>query len=453
MRLPQPPPNTATLFDQAGRTGRLIDVLHLADRVEEEAVYLHWDEVRRHPKRRGFSHEEVWLAHKLKRRAAYRALPLLDKIGQPFQFSIPDSLQDILHEIDFKAGGFIGSQSPMADPQVRDRYIVSSLIQEAITSSQLEGAVATREMAKDMIRSGRPARTRGERMILNNYRTMQRIIELKDEPMSINLLLKLHHWVTDETLDDPSGTGRFRRGDEEIRVMDDEGQVYHDPPAAEELEDRARKMCAFANHETPQRFIHPMLRSIMLHFWLAYDHPFTDGNGRTARALFYWSMLHHGFWLFEFVSISNILLKAPAQYARSFLYTETDENDLNYFILYQAEVIRRAIAALHTYIERKQRELQVVKLKTRYLHHLNPRQQAILSHALRYPAAEYTIESHRNSHKIAYATSRADLLDLVKLGLLRQGKRGKAMMFTAVSGLAHTLDEWAGQNADPTGSI
>ena len=60
-------------------------------------------------------------------------------------------------------------------------------------------------------------------------------------------------------------------------------------------------------------FIHPMIRSIILHFWLAYDHPFVDGNGRTARALFYWSMLRHGYWLFEFISISQIILKGPDQ--------------------------------------------------------------------------------------------------------------------------------------------
>jgi Fic family protein len=61
---------------------------------------------------------------------------------------------------------------------------------------------------------------------------------------------------------------------------------------------------------------------------LGYEHPFEDGNGRTARALFYWSMLNQGFWLTEFLTVSKILRKAPAKYARSFLYTEQDSNDL-----------------------------------------------------------------------------------------------------------------------------
>ena len=125
------------------------------------------------------------------------------------------------------------------------------------------------------------------------------------------------------------------------------------PPLASELDERLDLMCQFANGKVPDHFIHPVIRSVILHFWLAYDHPFVDGNGRTARALFYWSMLRSGFWLFEFISISRILVKAPIKYARAFLYTETDSNDLTYFILHQVQVIKQAIAELHSYIARK----------------------------------------------------------------------------------------------------
>lgn len=58
-------------------------------------------------------------------------------------------------------------------------------------------------------------------------------------------------------------------------------------------------MCAFPNGHLPDTFIHPAIRAIILHFWLGYDHPFVDGNGRTARALFYWAMLRQNYSLFE----------------------------------------------------------------------------------------------------------------------------------------------------------
>src|SRR5262249_39502406 len=157
-----------------------------------------------------------------------------------------------------------------------------------------------------------------ERMILNNYQTMQSILEIKDKDLTADLVFRIHRLVTDGTLDDPSGAGRFRRPDEKVAVFDETGEVLHDPPAARELEGRMRLMCEFANARAPDYFIHPLVRSIILHFWLAYDHPFLDGNGRTARALFYWSMLRSGYWLFEYVSISKAILRAPVQYGNAF---------------------------------------------------------------------------------------------------------------------------------------
>jgi Fic family protein len=448
MRLPQVPPDSDQLFAKICQKKRLGEVMRLADRLHSEAEYHHWDGLRHHPVHKGFSHEEWWCALKLKRKAAYREVPLLDKTARPFHFFIPSSVQKLLHEIDFGAGAYIGMPDPIANPQTRDRYIVNSLIQEAITSSQLEGAVTTREVAKEMIRSGRTPRDKSERMILNNYRTMQEIIRLKDQPMSVSALLDIHRRVTDHTLDNPDAAGRFRRPDEPVKVVDSEGQIYHDPPSAEQLEERAQHLCDFANGKSPALFVPPVIRAILLHFWLAYDHPFVDGNGRTARALFYWSMLHSGFWLFEFISISSILVQAPSQYARAFLFTETDDNDLNYFILHQADVIRRAIEALHTYIDRKRSETKTAETRLRVLRQLNHRQQALITHALRHPGQEYTVESHRGSHGVAYATARADLLDLKRLDLLIQSKRGKTMVFEPARDLSKRLDEMSNSGRD-----
>lgn len=198
-------------------------------------------------------------------------------------------------------------------------------------------------------------------------------------------------------------------------------------------------MCDFANEKSPGYFIHPVVRAIILHFWLAYDHPFVDGNGRTARALFYWAMLHRGFWLFEFISISTILRQAPVQYARSFLYTESDDNDLTYFIVAQTEVLRRAITELHEYIDRKTAEVQELDSKLKALRLFNHRQAELVRHALKHPYQEYTIESHQKSHNVVYQTARTDLLQLQAKELLNMEKRGKTMVFRVPHDLATRL--------------
>lgn len=332
MKIPENPPAWFQLLGQVTPT-QLSKLMELTQKQRVSRHYLHWDRLRRHPPPEGHTSEDWWLALKLQRGGLLKPIPLNDKQGKPFQLCIPDLVLEELHRIDMGAGGSIGLPEPITNPQTRDQYLVRSLIEEAITSSQLEGAATTREVAKEMIRTDRSPRDRSEQMILNNYKTMRRITAIKQESLSPDMVFEIHRLVTDKTLDDPSAAGRFRKPNEQRVVGNEYGQVYHTPPLAEELPGRLEAMCNFGNTQIPEYFIHPVMRAIILHFWLAYDHPFVDGNGRTARALFYWMLLHAKYWLFEFISISHILRKAPIKYARSFLYTETDDNDLTYFIV------------------------------------------------------------------------------------------------------------------------
>ncbi len=438
MRLPQTPPPVSDLFRKVGAT-RFCAISVEALSLLLQDRYLHWNELRRRPAPKGLTHEEWWLLLKMGRMGRLRPIPLHDKNSRSFSFSTPDPLIELLHKIDLGLGSAWNLPAAVTHPSTRGEYVVSTLIQESITSSQLEGAVTTRAVAKEMLRTGRQPHDKSERMILNNYRTMQRIMDLRTEPLNPELVFELHRRVTEGTLDDPQAAGRVRRSDERIRIMDMEGTIFHDPPPAAELSVRLAAMCDFANGRTPEYFIHPVIRAILLHFWLAYDHPFVDGNGRTARALFYWLMLHQGLQLFEFISISQILLQAPAQYAMAFLHTEADDNDLTYFLLHQAEVIQRAVKALHNYVAQKTAAFQSAEKCLRRIEGINHRQQALLAHALRQPAARYTIEGHRRSHNIVYQTARTDLLSLVERGLLSMRKSRGVLIFHAISDLEQKL--------------
>ena len=287
--------------------------------------YLHWDKLRFYQPPDALTLEQWWFVIRVKRLAQAKRIGLRDKVGKDFSYSLADPLPELLHRADSDARGILQVPEPITNPETKKRYLIRSLMEEAITSSQLEGAQTSHKVAKEMIRQGRKPRDRGERMILNNYGAMRHILEVKGLDLSRELVFEIHRIVTEETLDDPTAAGRFRKADETVVVDDPYGQVLHDPPAADELHARMEAMCAFANGDHPGGFIHPVLRSIILHFWLAYDHPFLDGNGRTARALFYWSMLRHGYWLFEFIPISRIILRAPSKYGLAYLYTETDE--------------------------------------------------------------------------------------------------------------------------------
>jgi Fic family protein len=276
-------------------------------------------------------------------------------------------------------------------------------------------------------------------MILNNFLTMQRIRELREQPLTPELVLDLHRLVSKDTLDDPGDAGRLRPPGKEVVVDDAYGTVFHVPPAAEELPGRLEELCRFANGETPKVFIHPVIRATALHFWLAYDHPFCDGNGRTARALFYWAMLHQGYLLCEFISISSVINKARGQYVRSFLFSESDDNDLTYFLLAQVKVIQQAIASLHTYLERKAGEVGVLQQRLEGMEGLNHRQLALLRHAMSHSGFRYSVLSHQNSHGVSHQTARSDLQKLAVFGLLIAGKDGRRELFRVPEVLAMRL--------------
>lgn len=375
-------------------------------------------------------------------------LPLFDNKRRPFRFATPSQVLIDLHHIDRDAAGQI--HSTVGEPIKEDpnRYLISSLIEEAITSSQLEGASTTRQVAAAMLLTGRRPRDHSETMIFNNYRAMEHLRSIKNDALTPEHILELHRILTEDTLENPEEAGRLRRSDD-VRVIDARDNIeLHNPPTYTELPERIERLCAFANAgESSLPFVHPVLRAILLHFMIGYDHPFVDGNGRTARALYYWSMARSGYWLMEYTSISHILRRAPARYMRSYLHTETDGNDTTYFLLHQLTTIRRAIAALHEYLDRKVREQKETesllaaspKLRTRFNH----RQVALLTHALRNTGEGYRVDAHQRSHNVVYQTARNDLMVLCKMGLLEKAQQGKAYVFFAPSDLRERLAELA----------
>jgi Fic family protein len=442
MRVPRKPPNEGpTLLP-----GRLADPAAAAkvDEIVRKAQdqYLHWEEFRHiFSAPPGTSAEEIWRLLRIARSADRRTIPLVSTGGKPFSYCVPECIQRDLHWVD-RFGGGRQHASPLAemDRDERERYLANSLMEEAITSSQVEGAAVTRDQAKEMLRTGRRPRNRSERMVLNNYHTMQRIKALSDRPLSPGMVLELQRIVTEGTLDKPDAAGRLRRPDESIDVADEEGNTLHAPPPAGELPERMERLCAFANETGETPFTHPVVRAILLHFWLAYDHPFVDGNGRTARALFYWYMLRSGYRLIEFISISSIMRQSYGQYRDAFLYAETDSEDATYFLAYHLKVIRQALAQIEEYVTLKRgQSAEIVRLLDGR-EDLNYRQQALLARAIHRRNTLFTFRSHATSHNVTLATARKDLLHLAGLGLLEKRKRGREFVFIAPRDLPERLN-------------
>ena len=444
MKRPLTPPNPETILTEiAGDMEKMKRVFsHMSP--ETNGRYYHWEILKYFPTPEGISTKEWWMAIKFARRSAYKPLFIKDFTGSPFKFVMTDSVLSMLHDIDKRMAGTIQGTEPITNQGTRDTYLVKSLIQEATRSSQLEGATTTQIVAKNMILTGREPRNKAERMIWNNYQAMFFIRSIYEADLTPKIICKIHSLLTVGTLKDPSAVGRFRREDEPIVIEDAiTGKLLHQPPPASKLPARIATLCEFANETDKNSFMHPVIRAIVLHFLLGYDHPFVDGNGRTARALFYWAMAKHGYWLNEYVSISNILCRAPSKYAMAYLYTETDENDLTYFIIYHLKALKRAIDELYAYLGRKSDELRETRqlIQEHGARVFNHRQLAVLHNAMENPQALYSVVSHKTAHGITKQTARTDLMELSSMGLLMQTKMGRMFVFSPPRDLKKKLVE------------
>jgi Fic family protein len=440
VRKPEPAPLAAAPPQELFEPDTFSQMLDVVRKVNKE--YLYWDKFKHQPMPADVKPEDAWALVKVARSMNRRATLILDERQNLFWYTRTEEMERILHVIDQQAGGNVTTSVTDLPAHVKKRYLISSLMEEAIASSQIEGAATTRRNAKDMLRSKRPPRDRSEQMILNNYNTISRIKEHYLEPLTPDLILGFQQSLTFDAIDNPADCGRFRRDEDDIVISagsSGANQVLHVPPPAKTIVPELARLCAYANDEGSE-FEHPVLKAIILHFWLAYLHPFADGNGRTARAIFYLYMLKKGYWLFEYLSISRVIKNREAQYYRSFLYSEVDGADLTYFLTFNLHAIEQSLAELWEYLDRKSKEDAALRLKLERESSLNYRQRAILMRALREPETEFTIESHRTSHNVSYGTSRNDLLGLMRLGHLVMVKRGREYVFRPAEDLASQLE-------------
>lgn len=397
---------------------------------DPEGRYLHWDQFRfKTPARTAHDLTEAWQRLKLIRFSRRAKIPLFQKTKRRFSLVDVDRMKVQLHRIDTQAGAVFSTGHDTLTKSSAERFLYRSILEEPFSSSVLEGAATTRAIARQMIEQNRAPRTRDERMVLNNYHAMRFIKENAANPLMPEMVLELHRIITADTLDNPGHSGRFRAPGDDINVVDDTtNEILHAPPPASELPERLAQFCTFANRPLEsQPFIHPVVHGIILHFMLAYDHPFADGNGRAARALFYWAALRAGYWLFEYVSISAIIKEAPIKYGQAFLYVETDDGDLTYFIDHQMGVIERAIASLHKYLDRQHERAAAIRSLAAMV--LNERQAQVLRDALKSPSAEITIAAHQERTGVSYLTARKDLEELADKRMLIKSRAGARSMF------------------------
>ena len=376
-----------------------------------ENDYSYWDKIKYYGTKE-LSSEVLWQVVKFSRIIYANQI----NFGEfSFTFHITNHNQQLLHEFDMNFGGTLSGFRTISEKN-KQYYLLSSIMEEAIASSQMEGANTTRKVAKEMLRKQTKPKDKSQQMIFNNYNTIRFLSEQKNTKLTPELLLEIHKKITEKTLDNQQDEGSFRKDNNIFVVNGITGEVAHDPPSYEKIPKIINQLCDFANKD--ETFIHPIIKAIIIHFVISFLHPFTDGNGRTARSLFYWYMLKKGYWLTEFLSISRIIYASKDKYEKVFLYTEHDDYDLGYFINYNLVVLNKAFIELTKYLERKAKE-QAALFEFKALIGINERQAQIIKIATEKPSTIFICKDLQTELGVSVKTIRSDLEGLVQMGLLK----------------------------------
>ncbi len=148
-------------------------------------------------------------------------------------------------------------------------------------------------------------------------------------------LLRLHGLLTHKLLT-PAQSGSYKT--KANRVVDSKGRTVFTPPGPERAKAATQELLAWISGPVAQR-LHPVIVSAVAHHQLLSIHPFTDGNGRIARALGVWLLYtrgfdtHHLFALDEYYEADRQLYYDKIQQARDL------DGDLSLWLEYTAEAV------------------------------------------------------------------------------------------------------------------
>ena len=140
--------------------------------------------------------------------------------------------------------------------------------------------------------------------VKNAYKAYEMIRELN--PYNIKDLLKTHGIMTFLTAQE---SGVYRKGEE--GVFDENGNCIFIAPKPEMVETLMNALFDWMKKSKDE--IHPLILSSVFHYELVFIHPFSDGNGRTARL---WQNIILFSWkeIFEYVPIESQIKKYQSEY-------------------------------------------------------------------------------------------------------------------------------------------
>lgn len=381
--------------------------------ISENPIYLYWDKMKYKTfKDIPVSKEVAWAIIRNYRRCGYRTLQIQNEENELYKYLPLQRWEKTILLFDK-----IFLNRPR-DTEVRSEpWMV-----EAISSAMIEGAHTTRDRAIQLLHLHKTPADYGERMILNNYKMAQILENLPlDFQISLDTLFDWQTQLTHQNLP-VKDQGRLRTDADQIVIAPKTPDIVtFIPPTEAFLKSQLESFIDFVNQDNLE--LHPLLQAICVHYWFAYLHPFVDGNGRTARSLFYWFLMKSRYPNITSLPISPLILKSVQKYSKAFIYTEQDNQDLTYFIDFNFHLIEEALSQFNISSHGEHSDHEPFDER------LNFRQNTIMRILRSKQLPDVNVSYVRDKFGVSKLTAINDLKGLLSLELIESRRVGKNVLY------------------------
>lgn len=242
----------------------------------------------------------------LLKETVYVSLPLHDFAGEPVVY-----LENVT-QVHMK------SLKTLLRPQSGSPFGLYAMEEEIASTLEIEGIDTSRDSVRRILQGYAPA-TDEESRIYGMKRGLDFISDPEHRITEENIFT-LYQISVGEFLDqDDKLLPNHRYRHDAVFVM---GQkVEHTGLPHTKIPEYMERLVAFIQHETG---MNDLIKAAIIHFYIAYIHPYFDGNGRMARLLHLWYLVQSGYPSTLFVPFSSFVNHSRKGYYRA--YTLAEEN-------------------------------------------------------------------------------------------------------------------------------
>lgn len=320
-------------------------------------------------------------------------------------------------------------------PSWEVKFRTDALVRTVHHGTHLEGNPLTRDQAQRLVTVHSPvdepwmaaakadvvARDRDIQEVIN-YRNvmsyMDEMIESDTGKMYTEAVLKKIHALTVERILPAEAAGAYRTS--QVVIKDSATQdVTFRPPLAVEVPYQVEELTSWLNSQE-SGVHHPVLKAGTVHYELVRIHPFTDGNGRAARAMALLVLLREGYEVKRFFSLEEYFDRTSSEYYRVLQRVAREGYDLTAWLEYFTLGLAQELSRVKDQVLKLSRDLRLRGELGGKQVALSERQIAILE-AMQANEGRLTVkEARRILPKVSRDTIIRDFNNLIRKNVVKR---------------------------------